>query len=60
MAKVIDELIFEVKAKLTIPKETADDCCRLLEMYLNADSCRTLITEYDNEKGYKLRVAETE
>lgn len=45
---VIDRMEVKINAKIDVPKETADACVKLLEIWVNADNCRRV--ELDTEE----------
>ena len=38
MAKVAEDLVLEVKAKLAVDRATAEACLKMVELYVNANS----------------------
>ena len=38
MAKVFDDVVVEVKAKMTVDRATAEACLKMVELYVNSNS----------------------
>ena len=38
MAKVLGNVVVEVKAKMTVDRATAEACLKMVELYVNANS----------------------
>ena len=37
MAKALENVVVEVKAKMTVDRATAEDCLKMVEMYVNSN-----------------------
>ena len=38
MAKVLENVVVEVKAKMTVDRATAEACLKMVELYVNSNS----------------------
>lgn len=48
MAKVAEDLTLEVKAKLTVDRETAEACLKMVELYVNSNSVNVVAEKSEN------------
>ena len=48
MAKVAEDLILEVKAKLTVDRATADACLKMVELYVNSNGINLMADKSEN------------
>ena len=48
MAKVAEDLTFEVKAKLTVDRSTAEACLKMVELYVNNNGTNVMADKLEN------------
>ena len=48
MAKVAEDLTFEVKAKLTVDRSTAEACLKMVELYVNNNGANVMVDRLEN------------
>ena len=48
MAKVAEDLTFEVKAKLTVDRSTAEACLKMVELYVNSNPVNLMADKSEN------------
>ena len=48
MAKVAEDLTFEVKAKLTVDRATAEACLKMVELYVNSSGINVMADRLEN------------
>ena len=48
MANVAEDLTFEVKAKLTIDRATAETCLKMVELYVNNNGANVMVDRLEN------------
>ena len=48
MAKVAEDLTFEVKAKLTIDRATAEACLKMVELYVNSNGVNVMVDKLES------------
>ena len=48
MAKVAEDLTFEVKAKLTVDRATAEACLKMVELYVNSNGVNVMVDKLEN------------
>ena len=48
MAKVAEDLTFEVKAKLTVDRATAEACLKMVELYVNSSGANVMADRLEN------------
>ena len=48
MAKVAEDLILEVKAKLTVDRATAEACLKMVELYVNSSGVNVMCDRLEN------------
>ena len=48
MAKVAEDLTFEVKAKLTVDRATAEACLKMVELYVNSSGVNVMVDRLEN------------
>lgn len=54
---VINRMEVKIKAKIDVPKETADTCVKLLEIWVNADNSRRIeIDSVTTEEGVEQKI----
>jgi hypothetical protein len=54
MAKVAEDLVLEVKAKLDVDRATAEACLKMVELYVNANSVN-LVADKSEDGELKFR-----
>ena len=54
MAKVAEDLVLEVKAKLSVDRATAEACLKMVELYVNANSVN-LVADKSEDGELKFR-----
>ena len=42
MAKVLENVVVEVKAKMTVDRTTAEACLKMVELYVNSNSVNVM------------------
>ena len=48
MARVAKDLNFEVKAKLTVDRATAEACLKMVELYVNDNGVNVVVDRLEN------------
>lgn len=48
MAKVLENVVVEVKAKITVDRETAEACLKMVELYVNSNSVNLVCDKSEN------------
>ena len=48
MAKIAEDLTFEVKAKLTVDRATAEACLKMVELYVNSNGVNVMADRLEN------------
>ena len=48
MAKGTEDLTLEVKAKLTVDRETAEACLKMVELYVNSSGVNVMVDRLEN------------
>ena len=48
MAKVAEDLTFEVKAKLTVDRATAEACLKMVELYVNSNGVNVMVDKLES------------
>lgn len=48
MAKVLEDVVVEVKAKITVDRATAEDCLKMVELYVNSNSVNLVCDKSEN------------
>ena len=48
MAKVMEDLTLEVKAKLTVDRATAEACLKMVELYVNSNGINLMADKSEN------------
>ena len=54
MAKVLENVVVEVKAKMTVDRTTAEACLKMIELYVNSNSVN-VVAEKSEDGELKLR-----
>lgn len=48
MAKVLEDVVVKVKAKITVDRETAEACLKMVELYVNSNSVNLVCDKSEN------------
>lgn len=48
MAKVLDDVVVEVKAKITVDRATAEACLKMVELYVNSNAVNLVSDKSEN------------
>ena len=48
MAKATEDLTFEVKAKLTVDRATAEACLKMVELYVNSNGVNVMVDKLES------------
>lgn len=48
MAKVLEEVVVEVKAKMTVDRATAEACLKMVELYVNSNGINLIANKSEN------------
>lgn len=48
MAKVLEDVVVKVKAKMTVDRETAEACLKMVELYVNSNSVNLVCDKSEN------------
>lgn len=48
MAKVLDNVVVEVKAKMTVDRATAEACLKMVELYVNSNAVNLVSDKSEN------------
>ena len=48
MAKVLDNVVVEVKAKITVDRATAEACLKMVELYVNSNAVNLMSDKAEN------------
>lgn len=48
MAKVLNDVVVEVKAKMTVDRATAEACLKMVELYVNSNSVNLVCDKSEN------------
>lgn len=48
MAKVLKDVVVEVKAKMTVDRATAEACLKMVELYVNSNSVNLVCDKSEN------------
>ena len=48
MAKVLDNVVVEVKAKITVDRATAEACLKMVELYVNSNPVNLMADKSEN------------
>ena len=54
MAKVLENVVVEVKAKMTVDRATAEACLKMVELYVNSNSVN-VVADKSEDGGLKFR-----
>ena len=48
MAKALEEVVVEVKAKMTVDRATAEACLKMVELYVNSSGVNVMVDRLEN------------
>ena len=48
MAKVLENVVVEVKAKMTVDRSTAEACLKMVELYVNSNPVNLMADKSEN------------
>ena len=48
MAKVLENVVVEVKAKMTVDRSTAEACLKMVELYVNSSGINVMADRLEN------------
>ena len=48
MAKVLDDVVVEVKAKMTVDRATAEACLKMVELYVNSNGINVMVDKLES------------
>lgn len=48
MAKVLENVVVEVKAKMTVDRATAEACLKMVELYVNSSGVKVMVDRLEN------------
>ena len=48
MAKVLENVVVEVKAKMTVDRATAEACLKMVELYVNSSGVNVMADRLEN------------
>lgn len=48
MAKVLDNVVVEVKAKMAVDRATAEACLKMVELYVNSNPVKLMANKSEN------------
>lgn len=48
MAKVLENVVVEVKAKMTVDRATAEACLKMVELYVNSNGINLMADKSEN------------
>ena len=48
MAKVLENVVVEVKAKMTVDRATAEACLKMVELYVNSGGVKVMVDRLEN------------
>lgn len=48
MAKVLDNVVVEVQAKMTVDRATAEACLKMVELYVNSNAVNLVSDKSEN------------
>ena len=51
MAKVLENVVVEVKAKMTVDRATAEACLKMVELYVNSNGINLMANKSENGEG---------
>ena len=48
MAKALENVVVEVKAKMTVDRATAEACLKIVELYVNSSGVNVMVDELES------------
>ena len=48
MAKALENVVVEVKAKMTVDRATAEACLKMVELYVNSNGVNVMVDKLEN------------
>ena len=48
MAKVLENVVVEVKAKMTVDRATAETCLKMVELYVNSSGVNVMVDKLES------------
>ena len=48
MAKALENVVVEVKAKMTVDRATAEACLKMVELYVNSNGVKVMVDRLEN------------
>ena len=48
MAKVLNDVLVEVKAKMTVDRATAEACLKMVELYVNSNGVNVMVDKLES------------
>ena len=48
MAKALENVVVEVKAKMTVDRATAETCLKMVELYVNSSGVNVMVDKLEN------------
>ena len=48
MAKALENVVVEVKAKMTVDRATAEACLKMVELYVNSSGANVMVDRLEN------------
>ena len=48
MAKALENVVVEVKAKMTVDRATAEACLKMVELYVNSNGANVMVDKLEN------------
>ena len=48
MAKALENVVVEVKAKMTVDRATAEACLKMVELYVNSSGVKVMVDRLEN------------
>lgn len=48
MANVLENVVVEVKAKMTVDRATAEACLKMVELYVNSNGANVMVDKLEN------------
>ena len=48
MAKALENVVVEVKAKMTVDRATAEACLKMVELYVNSSGINVMVDRLEN------------
>ena len=48
MAKALENVVVEVKAKMTVDRATAEACLKMVELYVNSSGVNVMADRFEN------------